>query len=238
MDPGLKNYLRQFQDWTKSYCAPVFFRNEHDERRNGSMTFVETAEEVLGITAGHVADRLIECCDGKHGHGCQVGAAEMDLNRFIARHPSLDIATFRLSHQFLAAAGHYAISISDWPPRPPSEGEKVLIGGYPGIYRLEEDEENQIDVSFTHFGVRVSSASETKFWMTLGISNADSITGDHLAPNIDLGGVSSGGVFRVIEDELIARPELAGILAGGSAEFEATFGHPLTCLKADGTMIG
>jgi len=63
------------------------------------------------------------------------------------------------------------------------------------------------------------------------------VQGDHLAPNIDLGGVSGGGVFRVIEDELFARPELAGILAGGSAEFEATFGHPLTCLNADGTMI-
>jgi hypothetical protein len=58
MDEGFRRYLNQFQEWTKSYCAPVFFRGDSDQLRNGSMTFVNTGQEVLGITAGHVADSV------------------------------------------------------------------------------------------------------------------------------------------------------------------------------------
>lgn len=237
METGLRRYLIEFQEWTKKHCAPVFFRNELDERINGSMTFVDTGQEVLGITAGHVADRILDCCDGKPGHGCQVGSAELDPRRLIARHPSLDLATFHLSQPFLAAAAHYAISASTWPPSPPTVGEKALIGGYPGIFRVEKESERQIDIGFAHFGVSVSSVSETQFLMVLNIETATSLAGEWMPPKADLGGVSGGCVFRVIENGLISRLELMGILVGGSPEFEITLAHPLSSVKMDGTFF-
>jgi len=73
MEAGFQKYLIQFQEWTKSYCAPVFYRDDLNQLRNGSMTFVDTGQEVLGITARHVADSIVNFCDGGAGHGCQVG---------------------------------------------------------------------------------------------------------------------------------------------------------------------
>ena len=73
-----------------------------------------------------------------------MGSAELDPRRLIARHPNLDLATFRVSQQFLAAAAHHAISASTWLPSPPTIGEKALIGGYPGIFRLEKESEGQM----------------------------------------------------------------------------------------------
>jgi hypothetical protein len=235
MDAGFRKYLIQFQSWIKTHCAPVFFRNETDERRNGSMTFVNTGTEILGITAGHVADRILECCDGKPGHGCQVGGAELDTGRLIARHPRLDLATFQLSEQFLAIAGSYATSFSSWPPSEPREGEKALIGGYPGVYRQENTVDNEIEVKFAHFGVSVSSVSDHRFYMVLNIASAEALTFERIPEQIDLGGISGGCVFRVVEEGFIAHVELMGILVGGSASFETTFAHTLTCMNEDGT---
>ena len=41
-------------------------------------------------------------------------------------------------------------------------------------------------------------------------------------------------MFRVLESGLITRPELMGILVGGSAEFETTLAHPLSSIREDG----
>ncbi len=240
MEIGFKKYLLQFQGLTEKHCAPVFFRTEKGERRNGTMTFVNTGREVLGVTAGHVADRLLECCDEKPGYGCQVGGAELDVaGRFIARHPQLDLATFRLSEVFTSTAGdkHCPISAEIWPPPSPRIGEKALFSGYPGIYRKERKEPYEFDVTFTHFGVSVQNINGPEFGMNLGISEAESLTGDRLPPGVDLGGISGGGVFRVIEDGLIARLQILGIVIGGWAPYELVLAHPLTSINDDGTFL-
>ena len=241
MDEGFRRYLNQFQEWTKSYCAPVFFRDDSDRLRNGSMTFVNTGQEVLGITAGHVADIIKEFCDGSPGHGCQVGGAELDPGRLIARHPILDLATFRLSGTFVTTAGlHAAASVTHWPPLAPVDGEKLLFGGYPGIYRKENEAAREYDVAFVHFGVSASSVHEDYFAIgPLGIAEAFSLGGDRdrIPPQVDLGGLSGGGVFRVIESGLIARPELLGIVYQGHQQFEVVFAHPLSSIMRDGTFL-
>ena len=55
-----------------SFCLPVWFSNEAGRRVYGSMTVIETSEAMLGITAGHVADRIIECCEDKGSRQCQI----------------------------------------------------------------------------------------------------------------------------------------------------------------------
>jgi len=196
---------------------------------------------VLGITAGHVADSIDKFCDGSAGHGCQVGGAELDPGRLIARHPILDLATFRLSTTFITTAGlHAAASVNQWPPLPPIDGEKVLFGGYPGLYRKENEEPREYDVTFAHFGVSVNSVHEDHFSIgPLGIAGAFSLGGDRnrIPPQVDLGGLSGGGVFRAIEGGLIARPELLGIVYEGYQQFEVVLAHPLTSMRPDGTFL-
>jgi len=159
----------------------------------------------------------------------------------VARHPILDLATFRLSNTFITTAGlHAAATIIHWPPRPPIDGEKVLFGGYPGVYRNENEKPSEYDVTFAHFGVSVNSVHEDHFTIgPLGIAEAFSLGGDRnrIPPQVDLGGLSGGGVFRVIESGLIARPELLGIVYEGHQQFEVVFAPPFTSMRPDGTFL-
>ena len=81
----------------------------------------------------------------------------------------------------------------------------------------------------------MSAVSHRQFWTSLNISTAESLDGGVILPNYDLGGISGGCCFRVIEDGLIARLELMSIIAEGSNALETTLAHPLTSLKLDGT---
>src|SRR2546423_2012600 len=100
----IKTLLSVYEAWAKSLCAPVFWRDPANQMHNGSMTFVRTQSDVLGITNAHVAEGLANCTDES---GCQLGGAHFDPSRFIARHPTMDLASFRLSDVILAPAGFF-----------------------------------------------------------------------------------------------------------------------------------
>lgn len=236
-DPGYQRFLRQFGKWLEDCSAPIWFRNEQLNRLQGTMTFVDTGDRILGLTAGHVADRLFECWDKTPGKGCQVGHAELDPDRLIDRHPSLDLASFDLGRVFATTAQKNPVSVASWPPLPPAVGENVFLGGYPGKHRKERPEINEIQVDFVHFKVPVSDISETEFVMCLDIANSASLSRERIDAGEDLGGISGGGVFRVEESGLITRLELLGIVQRGLTELEVYFAHPLSSMKADGTFI-
>ena len=111
----------------------------------------------------------------------------------------------------------------------------MLFGGYPAIYR--EQKERQIDVSFLYFIGRVHSASDRHFGMALRIADSYTHGYERVPANADLGGWSGGAVFRVIEDETVARLELAGIIYEYSPISEIVLAHPVSCVAPDGTFM-
>lgn len=224
--------LGVYETWAQSLCAPVFWRNAAGEMHNGTMTFVQTGSGVLGVTNAHVAEGIAECTD-EPGRGCQLGGAHLDPARFIARHPKHDLATYRLSEVFLAPAKHHSASVTSWPPKPPGEGDTVLYGGYPGMYRAQR--EGSFDFMFAWFAGKVSSASERHVGMVLEIETSRSLSAERTPPGADLGGWSGGPVFRVVEENNLERLELAAIIYEYSQSFEIAFAHPLNDLREDGT---
>ncbi len=96
-----RQMLLSYQAWAHSICAPVFWEDGKGGSHNGSMTFLRTEQGVLGITNAHVADALADCTE-EIGHRCQIGGAYLDPGRLIAKHPSMDLATFRLSDIILS----------------------------------------------------------------------------------------------------------------------------------------
>jgi len=233
---ALIQYINQIHKWAEGCCAPLFYRDDVDEQHNGSITFVDTGEEILGLTAGHVADSVIKYCDSSPGHECQVGFAKLNPKSLIARHTELDLATFRLSARFVTEAHKHPVTLRSWPPRPLSVGELGLFCGFPGIYRKESDQ--QIEMAFLYFVGCVESASDRHFGMALKIATAYSHGYERVPSNANLGGWSGGAVFRVIEDETIARLELAGIIYEYSPSFEIVLAHGVSCVAQDGTFTG
>lgn len=165
-DPHVRALLAAYEASAKACCAPVFWRGEDRQLRNGTMTFLRTSSRVLGITNGHVADGIVNCKD-EPGKSCQIGGAELDPARLIARHPTKDLATFSLSDVFLAPVGenHHAATVTGWPPEPLSEGEVVLYGGYPGIFR--EERQGEYDFGFAWVASKVETASDQHAGMVL-----------------------------------------------------------------------
>ena len=232
---ALVDYRNQMRGWAQGCCVPVFYRDDTFRLHNGSMTFVDTGTEILGITAGHVADDIIKYCDGSPGHGCQVGCADLAPDRLVARHPKLDLATFRLSAPFVTAGNGHSVTVPSWPPRAPRVGEQVLFCGYPGIYREEKD--GQYATAFLYFGGLVESVSDRNFGMVLRIASAYDRGHERVPANADLGGWSGGAVFRVVENETLARLEFAGIIYEYSPVWGIVLAHPVSCVAPDGAFV-
>jgi hypothetical protein len=230
----LKHFLGAYQTWAQRLCIPVFWRDATRQMHNGTITLVRTPSHVLGITNAHVADGLADCTY-ELGTGCQIGGAHLDPSRLIARHPTMDLATFRLSDVILAPAGGDPATVSTWPPKPPTEGDVVMYGGYPAMYRQELS--GNVDFMFACFAGKVASASDSHVGMVLEIERSESISPSRIPPNADLGGWSGGPVFRVVDSNGIERLELAAIIYEYSAPSEIAFAHPLSSLAPDGNFI-
>lgn len=228
----LKHTLWTYQSLAQSLCAPVFWREANEKPHNGTITFVRTQSHVLGITNKHVADGLASCTDYVSS-GLQIGGARLDPARLIARHPDFDLATFDLSDVFLATSGHYAATVSTWPPTAPSVGDPVMYGGFPASYR--EDRDGSIDFGFATFAGKVQSVSDRNIAMVLEIERSESFSSSRIPPNANLCGWSGGPVFRLVDSNSIERPELSAIIYEYSESWEIAFAHPLSSLAEDGT---
>jgi hypothetical protein len=231
-------YIRDLQRLLMSYCLPVWFVNEQGRRAHGSMTVVDTGDQVIGITARHVADRIIECCTAGLGQICQIGSALLPSDSLIARHPDLDLATFRLSHSLVAAAGRQAAHVTGWPPSSPQLREVVLFGGYPGIYRRADESKGLFEADFASFAAPVTDVSDRSFSMEIPLSNSFSVSDTLIPPRVDLAGASGGGVFRLVETQskngIVASLYLGGIIYFGSPGLEILNAHPISALKPNG----
>ena len=219
-----------FAALAKNLCAPVFWRKKDGRMTNGTVTFLQTPVEVLGVTNSHVANEALSNHDGQ---GLQLGAARLDPSRLIAHHPTLDLATFHLSDVFLATSGHTASTLPVWPPVPPLEGEPVLFGGYPGAYRTLLP--GAVDFSGTWFGAVVASVSENSVGMVLDLERSESFSPRRVPPHAELGGCSGGPVFRIVDSNGIEHLELAAIIYECSSDYEIMRAHTLKSLAEDGT---
>jgi hypothetical protein len=201
------------------------------------MTFLQTSSHVLGITNAHVADEIAKWKD-KENIILKVGTAVLDPHRrFIAKHSDLDLATFNLSGVFLSTALQSAGTVTSWPPTPPREGDPVLMGGFPAIYR-EELDQGGTRFQFGWFAGKVSTVSARNIGLALDIENSISVTDKRMPSSVNLGGWSGGPVFRVVDENLLERIELTGVIYQYQESYEIAPAHPLTDLNEDGTFNG
>jgi hypothetical protein len=143
-----------------------------------------------------------------------------------------------LSPEVVEGSGRIPARTISWPPVQARVGEIVLLGGYPGIYRRENEAEGTFEADFASCGAPVKDVDERKFTVDCPMGSSFGVSEKTMPPNVDLAGVSGGGIYRVIESFikgiLFSRLELTGIIYFGSPGYEVVAGHFLSDMNSKG----
>jgi hypothetical protein len=92
-----------------------------------------------------------------------------------------------------------------------------------------------VNFGFVWFAGKVESVSRNNVGMALDIANSVATSPTRIPFDGDLGGMSGGPTFRVLEESLLERIELTSIIYEYLNVFGIALAHPLTSLAPDGT---
>lgn len=233
-------YLPALRSIANSSCAPFWWHGigksgNYEILANGTICFVDTRERLIAVTASHVHEGLVAALNIDPTIVCQIGDSTIPItDRVIDRSPGseLDLVTFDVSNVVVGAAGCHAFGAVRWPPSPVEPGEVLLIGGHPGILRVERDTE--ADLPFQWFAGMASDVTTKNIVMDLKFDNHHQPLVGHEVANTELGGMSGGPVFRYIPAQPIERLELVGFIYEFSCLLESVCARPAHFITATG----
>lgn len=224
-------YGRELLKTIQACAAPLHWENRTGSNlpTNGSAFVVKTDTSLFGVTAKHVCDAFEEQAEEGGSTVCKIYNLEVDLRRrLISRGKQCDLATFEIGASELARLDRRTVP---WPPAIPPVGKAVLFAGFPGLgKRLSESGlilTFGVGVSMT----RVDGNSENDISMVRPPDDeVIDVVGKGLPPRcVDMGGMSGGPVFAVLED---AGGIISWALAGVIYEYGITF-DIIKAVKAD-----
>jgi hypothetical protein len=170
--------------------------------RQGSIFFLDCGRGPFAVTAGHVFKQFVEDRQRQQVRSCQI--ANVGFNpedRLIAwgRDCGIDVATFRVTPEEIAATGKKIVHGNDgpWPP-PPNVGEAVFFGGFPG---QERDRVAAEEFSFGLHSVMPALTSFTDHQLCCQLDRDSwvDVRGFGLPPvGYDLGGISGGPMLQPV----------------------------------------
>lgn len=227
-------YLPALQDLAKNLTAPYWWRNaELGILQGGTVCFVDTGTRVLGISAAHIHDEVATRRSQDASFHCQVGGHTFEpVARLVDIDRDLDVVTYAFSEVSVNAARANINTPTAWPP-PVTDGDTVLACGWP--WELDTPGDTSHDFEFLHFIARVEKNTPDQ----LGIATFTSTSvpwGDRALPKgTNLGGMSGGPIFRLIEYPF-SRLELVGIIHDYQPSYELIRARPLSVVRADGSI--
>jgi hypothetical protein len=183
----------------------------------GSMFFLDCGRGPFAVTAGHVYEGFAEHLRKYRVRSCQIGNVGFNPEeRLIAwgKYQGLDIATFRVTSEEIAATGKRVVRGADgaWP-QPPQPGEAVFFGGFPGAERDSIGPDEMV------FGLhsampRLTSLTDHQLCCQFDRSSWIDVRGLGLPPvGYDLGGVSGGPMLKPIFVDGAWSWRLAGVIS-------------------------
>lgn len=231
-----------YREILKSCCAPIYwYRNAKtgpplEICASGTVTFVDTGEKIIGVTAAHVVDGAMEAvavCDVT----IQIMDARIERLEVIGIDRRLDLATIAFERRHIDAMGKVISPLTGWPPLVPEEGRGIMLAGYPGADRIIIAPKEVSWGLCTILGIARRVSDEQITWLLErehGVS--DGKTPD-LPPNHKLGGISGGPLVGWFETPGgFIYPRLCGIVSQASAEFENVIAKRADFIRADGTI--
>jgi hypothetical protein len=206
--PELKEFWNRMHNSGAEHVSWLFWRYESKVLNTslfpaqGSIFFLDCGRGPFAVTADHVYEGFLEDRDAYRVRSCQIGNVAFNPEeRLIARGKNLgiDIATFEVTPEEIAATGKRVIKGIDgpWPP-PPQPKEIVFFGGFPGN---ERDVINRNEVVFgLHSAMPgLTSFTDRQLCCQLDRSSWIDVRGLGLPPvGYELGGVSGGPMLKPI----------------------------------------
>jgi hypothetical protein len=208
-------YLPALRSIAQSACAPFWWHgldkdNNYSIHHNGTICFLRTSQRLIAITARHVFDEYRKAKAEQPDIRCQFGCVTTEPeDRLIAESEYLDLVTFDVSEIVVASSGCFPHTPLLWPTEDVAMENTLLYGGYPGSLRIEH--ELTADFPFQWFTWRPISVTSENIKLYIDIENFHQPLHGANVPNIELGGMSGGPVFRLISTP-IERLELVGFI--------------------------
>jgi hypothetical protein len=195
-------FARRLHDSGAAHITWIFWRGPHriigapPIVHNASAFVLDCGRGPFVVTAGHVFSQFIADKRRASCLGSQIGNVEFDLERRLidsGHDRRIDIATFHIEPNEVAALGKQIVFATDgpWPP-PPNPGEVAFFGGFLGSQRIVLGPN---EVSFgLHLGMtpvadfteyQIRCRFDRRYWVDvrgLGLP----------LPGYNLGGVSGG----------------------------------------------
>jgi len=172
------------------------------EPRQGSMFFLDCGQGAFAVTVAHVFEEFLADRQTHRVRSCQIGNIGFNpQERLIAsgaRH-GVDIATFRVTPEEIAATGKRVVQGTDgaWPP-PPNVGEAVFFGGFPGGERIAVAE-NEVSLGLHSATVPLTDFTEYQLCARMEPEYWVDVRDLGLPPEgYDLGGVSGGPMLQPV----------------------------------------
>src|SRR5688572_18634264 len=110
-----------------------------ERRRGGTMCFVHTGSRLLGITAGHIHQTIVERLRDGRSTWCQVGGHTFNPEaRLIDCNIRLDLATYDVSEIQVNAVGADIHHAPLWPPTIDAS-DAYVVGGWPWTLSSREE---------------------------------------------------------------------------------------------------
>jgi hypothetical protein len=182
------------------------------------------------VTCNHVYEALLIDRRKCPTLTCQIGNVPFDESTVLDSDKVVDLATFPIGQTVPTERVHRA---EVWPRQPLRAGESVMPAGFPGVLRTVQDSDTMRS-DFVAFLAKAETPSDSK--MALRIDDTYWPEGsDTLPPQVDLGGMSGGPVFRRRSDA-VDDIEVAAFVyeAHASATLELLYSVQAWRVMADG----
>lgn len=224
----------------RSLCAPLWW--EKDRKTilgNGSMVVIATPQRLFGVTANHVLTTYEKHRNTHSDVFSQLGSAPFDpAANVIARSEYWDLATFNVPAFTLEHWGkhHRIYKAVQWPPRTITNGDPIILGGYPVNRRSQPpgDRPPTMSIDFVSFTARADNWSESHMAFCFDSTSWYWPQGVGLDPNPELSGASGGPCFVMVPEE--DRIELAGFIYEAHTNYEVIRVRQANLINIDGTI--
>ena len=228
-------------------CVPFFWSTQQSGAparvlHNGTICYVDTGQRQIGITNNHVYQQYIDDLANFPDVEAQFnGNTIRSEARLIDRNAELDLATLDVPAIFVSSStrdlAYHKPAV--WPPPAAKAGDLVLYGGYPGV--LRDFSPGEIEFPFQSFMWRPHEITDANIVLYLDFPNLlwPGHEGERI--NEELGGISGGPVFRIVEHldqpEKRAYYELVGIVYEIHESWDVVRARHIRHVQADGTLI-